>query len=1182
VAPPTSPREGRRYRRAGALADSGGAAAAATTTSSPTATAAATVPSLRRIEGAGVFDSAAPPHSVDSLTAVLPGPSSLGKIAEDSGAGIVDAGTLIIPAAVLPGKKSLGKGDFDAGTLIIPAAVLPGKKSLGKGDSAVGKNSLGEGDSAVGKKSLFEGDSAVGKNSLGEGDSSLEGEDSTFWFYNRCLIACSATGVNSTPLEVSTQFMRFLKSAFYGRDTGVEYNFSAVRIQELQMGMLKDPSLSLFSQADNLLIGDICNSASRLLNTPDFDERTLQAIDHLKDFREESDAGDLSSGDDVGGDFRNSGANDHRSDVSSYHPSDSNDADSDFDRKPAAKKKSPKKGDKKRGADVGGGSKQAFGLMTDYVAKSGMLPTVARSKNQVDLAEEYDDAVFQDDEEPEDLSYYLSTTLGKKGRPLSDGGPQRPDTSGMSEAAAQMALKAWRVERKAHNDKVQRLRRKELRDSGNMGSNHTGVLYPQLRNMTSVESDPLLVDHTFPSKDILFIRIAEEANLSGINVSVKRSDDFRVEVVGSKQSKFAVIAACSSVKGWRITVCQTRLEADTTNTDYPTADDHEEDNEHPDDEGLEGDADGLSDDDDGDDEETPKQQRKYKSLVPRTPIKALWLLPFINDKIADTPNISNREMRNLLTDFIRPKFLTASLLQNARKMSRDETFGDPSQNVYYIKGLVAKMEEAGHDVRLVLKNHIEVLKMLERVIVSDEMRKNKSIGKMMSREEKIEFIRNWKDKNELLLLESGLLNVSSDLSFVSGIFFSVKGARDVVPHLQRVFQADACHMLFGKYTLYSCYGTTANCRTFPVAIAIQFGNEDKLGWTQFWDYAKTLHPSLDDKDTTIITDQDKGLRAAIPEVLPSAAPFICSFHREQNIVKYVKGGSGTYSCRWMFKKLLQAHTVAEIAHLKNKHAVHVDDKAWKYLGTVNDEEVYPAARCKLSKTSCMYQRSASSSAESMNNANLAARARTAVDLVSSTMLLLKLAGVRYSAQKEKAWRWDNALTPHGKKLRDDAFEGVNFRHYGIFIDNDEENNDRVSARVTRLGGEQNVERRCWFLKVENDDGSVFGGCSCGVPNTDGIPCHHMIAVVKSGRIDGLTPTNAMPFWWTTECWKRQYPEEVEVSCNFDLSTLRRTPEDRLMRYCPPYTAPNKAGRPKNNKRMKSPVEGTKKRRRSQD
>ena len=86
-------------------------------------------------------------------------------------------------------------------------------------------------------------------------------------------------------------------------------------------------------------------------------------------------------------------------------------------------------------------------------------------------------------------------------------------------------------------------------------------------------------------------------------------------------------------------------------------------------------------------------------------------------------------MRNLLTDYVWPKFLTVSLLQNARKISRDKIFGDPPQNVYYIKGLVDKMEKASHDVHLVVKDHIEVLKMIERVIVTDEMRKNKSIGR---------------------------------------------------------------------------------------------------------------------------------------------------------------------------------------------------------------------------------------------------------------------------------------------------------------------------------------------------------------------------------------------------------------------------------------------------------------------
>ena len=73
------------------------------------------------------------------------------------------------------------------------------------------------------------------------------------------------------------------------------------------------------------------------------------------------------------------------------------------------------------------------------------------------------------------------------------------------------------------------------------------------------------------------------------------------------------------------------------------------------------------------------------------------------------------------------------------------------------------MKEAGHDVHLVLKNNIEVLKMLERVIITDEMRKNKSIGKLMSREEKIEFIRNWKDKKQLLLEESGLIDVTGNV-----------------------------------------------------------------------------------------------------------------------------------------------------------------------------------------------------------------------------------------------------------------------------------------------------------------------------------------------------------------------------------------------------------------------------------
>jgi len=90
----------------------------------------------------------------------------------------------------------------------------------------------------------------------------------------------------------------------------------------------------------------------------------------------------------------------------------------------------------------------------------------------------------------------------------------------------------------------------------------------------------------------------------------------------------------------------------------------------------------------------------------------------------------------------------------------------------------------------------------------------------------------------------------------------------------------------------------------------------------------------------------------------------------------------------------------------------------------------------------------------------------------------------------------------------------------------------------------------------------------------------MVAVVKSSRIEGLTDTNSMPKWWSTDRWRNQYPEEINVTCDFDMDTLRATPEDAEMRYCPPYAAARKTGRPKKDKRIKSPLEGKKKRKKS--
>jgi hypothetical protein len=232
--------------------------------------------------------------------------------------------------------------------------------------------------------------------------------------------------------------------------------------------------------------------------------------------------------------------------------------------------------------------------------------------------------------------------------------------------------------------------------------------------------------------------------------------------------------------------------------------------------------------------------------------------------------MSNAEMKHVVSTYVKEKFITSSLLQNARTMARDEIFGDPATNVFFANGLVEKMKECGIDVKVLMKDGQQVLRMLDCVVLSDHMCEDKAEVKLMTKAEKIEFVSNWKLENKEVLEDGGLGEPklgAVPLKFFSGILFSISGAQKAVPFLQQVFQADACHMSFGKYTLYSCYGTTANCNTYPVAFGILIGNEDKEGWMDFWDMAKSVHPSIDDTRVTIVNIQSKGLTQSIAEVL---------------------------------------------------------------------------------------------------------------------------------------------------------------------------------------------------------------------------------------------------------------------------------------------------------------------------
>jgi hypothetical protein len=344
----------------------------------------------------------------------------------------------------------------------------------------------------------------------------------------------------------------------------------------------------------------------------------------------------------------------------------------------------------------------------------------------------------------------------------------------------------------------------------------------------------------------------------------------------------------------------------------------------------------------------------------------------------------------------------------------------------------------------------------------------------------------------------------------------------------------------------------------PVAFGIMFGNENKESWGHFWHFSVKHHPLLNNALVTLITDQDKGSIHAIKEYVDSSHHFHCSWHWKGNIMKSCGGGKKVNSGWWYFNQLVNCNTVEEIEVLRDKHLSKIATKTLRYINNVPDTAQYPAARCAMSLNIYMYGRSASSGNESINRANQHAQERMVVDVVNATMVLVNLENRRFTQKREFAWNSNDVLTPKGKALRDKAFKDIDDNKYDITV---ETGDQFAKCSVRKVGA--NTKMYLAIILLAEVEGSRFGSCSCGVTQVMGVPCKHMVAVLKSGVIEGFGENNIMPVWWMTTTLKHQFPLDVEVGENMDIDWLKTKGEpDSNLRHCPAMAASNKSGHPK--------------------
>jgi hypothetical protein len=319
----------------------------------------------------------------------------------------------------------------------------------------------------------------------------------------------------------------------------------------------------------------------------------------------------------------------------------------------------------------------------------------------------------------------------------------------------------------------------------------------------------------------------------------------------------------------------------------------------------------------------PLREIATSKSLPRSPYKVSYILPLIAKTIAETPMASNKVLRQVLKPFGRVYCFTDAIIQGARTEARRLIFGDADDNVTYVHFVKEDLEKAGHHVELSFTTCKEMMMNLDKIILAEEAqrRKDANIDGILPADRKA-FVLPWRNEHDTQLYEQ--LGTPADelhLKFLNGIFFAPSFAKQTVPLLQKVYMADACHLNFGKYTLFSCYGVTANSNASPVAFAIIFGNESTSTWRQFWKYALELHPCIDSGEITIITDQDKGQKNAITHYLKSVGHFNCSYHRRQNITKMCGGGGGKLpnSALWMYNKLMKCKNVKQLQYNKDKH-----------------------------------------------------------------------------------------------------------------------------------------------------------------------------------------------------------------------------------------------------------------------
>jgi hypothetical protein len=254
----------------------------------------------------------------------------------------------------------------------------------------------------------------------------------------------------------------------------------------------------------------------------------------------------------------------------------------------------------------------------------------------------------------------------------------------MTASMAAIAKKEDRVKRKAWTDAL-RMNRHKKNNTASPPSKSRGHVSNTLHSLEEVERKRLVKGNVFPSREILWMRIVEEALLRGINVKASRVDRTNLTVYGYQFYASDTFKECY---GWEcnVAICQEGDDLNNIPDKYFVID---------------------------------------KNFTRNTPLASAWVIPIIMPTVAKDPGVSYEQLRGLIRPYAKDFHITDGILQEGRDLAKKAIFGTPESNVQYAEGVAFAMRKLGHEVKLLFTTCAQTLAIIGTVVLKEEHDRHK-------------------------------------------------------------------------------------------------------------------------------------------------------------------------------------------------------------------------------------------------------------------------------------------------------------------------------------------------------------------------------------------------------------------------------------------------------------------------